>query len=542
MTLQYKPLEDPAPWGENQTTPTPVHAQPSRAPSRAVSPTPSLHEVNIPSYNIGGTEYTNIDQGINTEGEKIGIPPQYIKFIRSTVIGISALQASAFYNALGNKLYKHKQLWSEALDVLQLDIESYRLTIAKQMKTIDTLIAANNKLEKELGQLHLDHDQLNANTRTIYRQNQDINARLALLEAQTQLAPAPAATAPPQFFYTPPGPQFAPPAGPPPPPQGPSGPTFVLQPPPPAPAAPVNALSQVRYKVPDPPKFKGTKGSDVTLEQWLQKFGIWLRHCQHTDKQAIIAALTYLEGGAQQFMTDYADRAAKGLPLGTWMAFEAKLRSRYQLILPQHVAQQKLAKICSKKHGSLSTFAEKFQQYAALTGFSDADLIQRINQQQSKNVILHMSLQKTMMPTSIPTTWAEYLTNVLCIDMELRNSMHKEKHTTTTTAPKPDDAMDVDAMRERKDPEPMNNKQKEWLGKRLCFRCGKHPYRVGQRCRLPKYSGYYKIPKRSKKARVVDEPTVSPVVEAGPATPAYNKGTHRKPLWQSRALPTSGIF
>jgi hypothetical protein len=59
--------------------------------------------------------------------------------------------------------------------------------------------------------------------------------------------------------------------------------------------------------------------------------------------------------------------------------------------------------------------------------------------------------------------------------MELRNSMHKEKHTHTTTAPKPDDAMDVDAMRERKDPEPMNNEQKEWLGKRLCCRWGSRP-------------------------------------------------------------------
>jgi hypothetical protein len=231
----------------------------------------------------------------------------------------------------------------------------------------------------------------------------------------------------------------------------------------------------------------------------------------------------YLEGGAQQFMTDYADWAARGLPLGTWMAFEAKLQSRYQQILPQHAAQQKLAEICSKKHGSLLTFVEKFQQYAALTRFSDADLIQRINQQRSKNVILHMSLQKTMMPASIPTTWAEYLANVLCINMELRNSMHKEKHTTMNTAPKPDNAMDVDAMRERKDPEPMNNEQKEWLGKQLCFRCGKHPYRAGQQCRLPKYNGYYGIPKRSKKARVVDEPMATPVPEAGPATPPTTK-------------------
>jgi hypothetical protein len=282
-------------------------------------------------------------------------------------------------------------------------------------------------------------------------------------------------------------------------------------------------LSQVCYKVPDPPKFKGIKGLDITLEKWLQKFVIWSRHCQHTDKQAIIAALMYLGGGVQQFMTDYADQAAKGLPLGTWTAFKAKLQSSYQQILPQHAAQQKLAEICSKKHGSLLTFAEKFQQYAALTGFSDADLIQRIDQQQSENIILHMSLQKTMMPTSIPSTWAEYLANILCIDMELRNSMHKEKHTTTNTTPKPDNTMDVDAMRERKDPEPMNNEQKEWLGKQLCFRCGKHPYRAGQQCRLPKYSGYYKIPKRSKKARVVDEPTAIPVPEAGLATPPTAK-------------------
>jgi hypothetical protein len=222
----------------------------------------------------------------------------------------------------------------------------------------------------------------------------------------------------------------------------------------------------------------------------------------------------HLKGGPFQFMTDYADRAARNLPLGTWAAFETKLRTGYQQVLPEHAAQQKLAEICSKKYDSLPAFAEKFQQYAPLTGFSDHDLIQRIDQHRSKEVRQHMVLAKSLNPAALPTTWFEYMAYALRVDMELRESSHKSR-ATTTTATKPDDAMDVDALRETKKPEPMNNEQKEWLDQRKCFRCGKHDYKAGQRCRNPKYKGYYIIPKRET-ARTVEEGSSTPT--PAPAT------------------------
>ena len=51
--------------------------------------------------------------------------------------------------------------------------------------------------------------------------------------------------------------------------------------------------------------------------------------------------------------------------------------------------------------------------------------------------------------------------------------------------------MDIDNLRK---PEKLSKEQAEWLEKKLCFRCGKHPYKSGQRCRNHKYNGYYELP------------------------------------------------
>ena len=77
--------------------------------------------------------------------------------------------------------------------------------------------------------------------------------------------------------------------------------------------------------MPDPPKFSG-KGSKLTLDQWTQQFGIWLRYQQFTDDNAkIMAALMFLEGGPLSYMSEYAVRAGNGQDLGTWNDFIQRL-------------------------------------------------------------------------------------------------------------------------------------------------------------------------------------------------------------------------
>ena len=67
--------------------------------------------------------------------------------------------------------------------------------------------------------------------------------------------------------------------------------------------------------------------------------------------------------------------------------------------------------------------------------------------------------------------------------------------------------MDIDAVRK---PEKLSKEQEEWLSKRLCFHCGKHPAKLGVKCHNPVYKGYYEFPKDktsapSTRARVMNE-------------------------------------
>ena len=82
-------------------------------------------------------------------------------------------------------------------------------------------------------------------------------------------------------------------------------------------------------KIADPPRFKG-KTQDLTVEQWLQKLGIWFWYQNIVkDEDKITIALLFLEGGAQSYMDDYAKKAAEGDHLGTWDVFVDWLRSGY---------------------------------------------------------------------------------------------------------------------------------------------------------------------------------------------------------------------
>ena len=57
------------------------------------------------------------------------------------------------------------------------------------------------------------------------------------------------------------------------------------------------------------------------------------------------------------------------------------------------------------------------------------------------------------------------------------------------------DAMDIDTMCK---PEKLLKEQEDWLTKKLCFQCGKHPFETGVRCCNPVYKRYYKLPETGK--------------------------------------------
>ncbi|TFK57262.1 hypothetical protein OE88DRAFT_1620303 [Heliocybe sulcata] len=205
-------------------------------------------------------------------------------------------------------------------------------------------------------------------------------------------------------------------------------------------------------------------------------------------------------------MNDYADKASQGEELGTWEEFECQLKSGYRQLAPEKTAQQSLDELCAKKHPSISVFAEQFRTHATRSGFSNVELIRRIEEQRSTNIQLVMVTISQTTPAAIPTEWEQYLDYVLGIEMHLRNDGLKWNTTSTPRAPARDpNAMDIDAVKKA---EKLSKEQEEWLTKGLCFRCGKHKFSKGDRCRSPKYRGFYELPKISTtQAHVVEETT-----------------------------------
>ncbi|EJF56249.1 hypothetical protein DICSQDRAFT_30529, partial [Dichomitus squalens LYAD-421 SS1] len=169
-------------------------------------------------------------------------------------------------------------------------------------------------------------------------------------------------------------------------------------------------------KASEPPKYKGNKGSDITLEQWLQKMGLWFR-VQNitTDDDKITLALMYLEGGAHDYVEDYVETASNGGALGTWADFINRLKAGYRQLAPEKTAQTSLEEWCSKTHSTVIQFAENFRRYASKSGYADVELIRRIDNQIGKNsqILTVMTAMRQVNPMLIPTKWEHYLDWVL---------------------------------------------------------------------------------------------------------------------------------
>ena len=123
---------------------------------------------------------------------------------------------------------------------------------------------------------------------------------------------------------------------------------------------------------------------------------------------------------------------------------------------------------------------------------------------------------KSLNPATIPATWEAFLEMVLQHEAEFRTardpSQSITRNTNVSTPAKDPDAMDIGAVRQSSPPEELSQEQRTWWEKKLCFRCGKHPYTKGEKCRNPKYKGFYKLPQASGKTS--PKPNAVRVVES----------------------------
>jgi len=440
--------------------------QPTPQSSRAASPTPSLLPEYVPeTWTYNGVAYRTLEDAIKASAEPFEIDEGVITWIIQVINSFTRRDVSNVYNKLGDKIYEHRNTLSAEIEATRNDVEEL---MALREQLAETTKAANQAMNENVT-LHTNQEVLTNAVRqlsaTVSSLKDEITKMRLVQVFQPQAAANTTSSAP--------------------------------------------ARTSTKPKVAEPPVYKGNKAGDINLEQWLQKMGIWFRYQGiYTDDEKIVTGLMYLGGGVHQFMDDYAEKASAGLFLGSWQTFVDRLKSGYRQMSPEKSAQQSLDEICNKSHQSMAKFAEGFRLHATRSGYSDVELIRRIDQQRNHNIRTIMVTTAQIKPEVIPTTWELYLEWVLDIEMKLREEGDKKPSGTTSTprqtsTQRDPNAMDIDTVRKA---EKLSKEQEEWMSKGLCFRCGKHKaLKKGERCRTPQYKGFYEFPTRSTQARVVDE-------------------------------------
>ena len=298
-----------------------------------------------------------------------------------------------------------------------------------------------------------------------------------------------------------------------------------------APQAPSGMHMSRGPKPPSPPKFSGANKDKLTLDQWVDQFMLYVSFWNLTDDHNLITlALNYLEGGALQYMHSFQERIVQRQDLGTWDEFYQTLASGYRDLSPDRAAQKKLDELDKKQFSSLVAFAEKFRLWAPQSKYSDVDLIQRIESKYSKDLRGILIARHELRSVNGSTKWQNVLDNALQVEAEMRNVRTSSTAPNTTLAapakPAPSaNDMDVDAINQsHEDGKPLNEEQLAWFKDKKCFRCGRHVYVRDERCRHPKYRGWFQLPtsKSSNSSthsaiRVVNSETASSVADSAPA-------------------------
>jgi hypothetical protein len=209
----------------------------------------------------------------------------------------------------------------------------------------------------------------------------------------------------------------------------------------------------------------------------------------------------YITGKAAEYISDLLDKVVAGQVV-TLEDLLKRLHSAYQEINPVVKAQREMDAIMDKSYKKLLDFAEAFRPVAFKTQFSDQDLIKRINEKCSQNLInLMVALNQT--PGTIPTTWEAYLSKCLELDTQLRDEKNTTTKATTSTL-----ANTVGSA-----PQKLSDEQIEWVKKHHCLHCGEK-FEKGHKCKNPKYSGHFEnfqrhLPKKDTVIRAVETGTVN---------------------------------
>ena len=229
-------------------------------------------------------------------------------------------------------------------------------------------------------------------------------------------------------------------------------------------------------------------------------------------------------------MHSFQERIVQRQDLGTWDEFYQTLASGYRDLSPDRAAQKKLDELDKKQFSSLVAFAEKFRLWAPQSKYSDVDLIQRIESKYSKDLRGILIARHELRSVNGSTKWQNVLDNALQVEAEMHN-IHTSSTAPNTTPAAPAkpalsaNDMDVDAINQsHEDGKPLNEEQLAWFKDKKCFRCGRHVYVHDERCRHPKYRGWFQLPtsKSSNSSthsaiRVVNSETASSVADSAPA-------------------------
>jgi hypothetical protein len=511
--LDAQRVQTPSGSGTPAATPAHTSARPSVHPSPAPGPStrPRLQVwEHATTYKFNGQQYS-LDKMICLSAASHHVGPELAQWVKDVIRETTRVELSHTYNVLAQVHYNHTDKYEPLVDSMATKIKEIHKGAAQRFheigqdtekikRNMNTYLQLNEICCKEIADLRRDFDALYANMQATTQamnllSRQNIELRQKIHDLENRPVPAP-------VVYNAPAPVFAPVPGP-----APGAPTAPVTP---APAAQPPTVPTARLCTADAPKYSGNDKKQ-TLEQWLLQLGVWMRVNQILlDEQRVATAIMQLEGGAAEYAHDYLERAAGGLPLGTWIDFVRFMQIGYRDMAPARRAQELLEAHCAKRHDSMTKFAEEFRSLAQKSGYSDVELIRRIDEQRShrlRNIMISAELGH---PGSLPTTWPAYLDHVLGIEARIRDmSSTTCTRTQGGSSSKPADSMDVDAVRkEEQERKPLNAEQRKWYDKSMCVYCGKHKPKFGTPCKNPKYKGRFEIPKRRKaektKTRVVD--------------------------------------
>jgi hypothetical protein len=540
------------PWADVQAMPTPCRTRLSTCHT-SCAPTPFVPEPLDSAYHWNNQKYAMLEDIVIASGCTFGVSNNLSQWLNVVIREFTCHDVVVGYNTLGDCIQEMDTCIAESANKFETAVHRRFDSIMEHLGLVQNMLENSvqglhdcmDHLAKRVNEHTKDMDAINNNVRKLHwnlkaftQDNSTMQGKLANTCAQLQHTHTVIAklqnrlkTAKVESYL---GPDFDCPAPLPwntdwpvkpltdwnnawgmpagfqlqvPPPVAPAAPQYIqptFQP------APVFALAPVAPIAPpilatapslhtcllcmDVPKFfRNTK--DQMLKDWVMKMHVYFQHQKVTNnKDCITIALMALEGHLHLYMQEYSMAISKNLQLGMWAEFLSKLETGYKDLAPEKCAQQNLNKVDSKKYTNVHSFAKDFRIWAPKSGYSNIELIARIDHKCSKRLVNIMTGTEMANPALAPSTWARYLDYVLKFETKLC----KNCNANSVRSHKDSDAMEVNAMRTFTKPcgkeKELNNKQKKWAKASLCFKCGKHPCLCGKLCCNPVYKGFFKVP------------------------------------------------